>query len=377
MERWENCPGSVAPIPELLAEALAEDDPEYRRAGTAAHAAVAKCLEENLDAWEVTGEVFEGYEISPDIADAVQVYLDECRRFMGGTWGVEEAVERPEIDPDFYGTTDFWALTGGVDGPLTLVIRDYKNGAGVVVEIENNPQVRYYALGVLLGLADKGIEPELVDMGIVQPNVSWHPDGVIRRKVIRASELTEWADFVLKPAMQRARESAELKPGSWCRFCPRKIICPALIGMFKAAATTSIDQIALLDDQALGLEWLQIEAVNSYIKAIKTETMRRLMRGADMPAVKLVHGKADRVWKDDARAVFTEKFGDLVLTDPKFKSPAEMERVSAEAKALVKQYAYSPEGSLTVAPADDKRGAVKVTSEITTIVQAMLDKGQI
>ena len=56
-ERWMNCPGSVALIQALKLEGT--DDPEYRKMGTAAHAAAAHITLNDMDAWEVVGQKFE------------------------------------------------------------------------------------------------------------------------------------------------------------------------------------------------------------------------------------------------------------------------------------------------------------------------------
>ena len=79
-ERYMNCPGSVALIASLPPEA-GEGDPEYRARGTAAHAAAAWCLREGRDAWEASGQAWEGVKLDADDLEAIQVYLDDaCAR---------------------------------------------------------------------------------------------------------------------------------------------------------------------------------------------------------------------------------------------------------------------------------------------------------
>ena len=44
----------------------------------------------------------------------------------------------------------------------------------------------------------------------------------------------------------------------------------------------------------------------------------------------------------------------------KLKSPAQMEKIGATAKALVHEHAYTPQGGYTLTTEDDTRAAVKV-----------------
>jgi hypothetical protein len=60
--------------------------------------------------------------------------------------------------------------------------------------------------------------------------------------------------------------------------------------------------------------------------------------------------------------VFKEKFGEDAFTKPQLRSPAEMEKLGAAAKELVREYAYTPQTGLTVAREDDNRPAVKMES---------------
>src|SRR5208282_2991533 len=131
-ERWMNCPGSVSLLSELkLPES---DEPDYRSLGTAAHELACLCLQGGLDAWEYIGHKIGAHVVDEDMVDAVQIYLDECCSLPEGEIFIEFRVDAPEFDHDFYGTTDFACVSG-----TTLFVRDYKHGAGVAVDVENNP----------------------------------------------------------------------------------------------------------------------------------------------------------------------------------------------------------------------------------------------
>lgn len=348
-ERWMNCPGSVALLKQLKLPET--DEPDYRKEGTAAHEAACKCLRENLDAWELINQEFAGVKITSEMVDAIQVYIDVCRPLMvpGAHVMIEYGISHP-VHKDFYGTVDFAVILADL-----LEVNDYKNGAGVVVEVEWNPQIMYYAYGILKD------HPEVkrVRLRIVQPN-GFHPDGPVRLWEIDAATIREWAEKELLPAMDRAEMDARLDAGPWCRFCPAKLVCPLMTALFGAACQANPKTIANFSDAGLGRNYQYVAAVKSYIKAVEETALARLKTGAVIEGIKLVPKKANRVYKPGAADMFSERFGKEAMTDPELKSPAEMEKLSPGAKELVREFAYTPFSGETVALASDKRPAIVI-----------------
>lgn len=364
-ERWMNCPGSVALLKELkLPES---DEPEYRSMGTSAHALGHHCLTKELDAWECVGEKFEQHIADQDMTDAVQVWLDECRDIVaenpGGTVYNEFGIDAPDFHPSFYGTLDRGYVLG-----TKMWIRDYKHGEGIAVDVEWNPQVMYYAYGLLRH------HPEVteVSLGIVQPR-GFHPDGPVREWPTSADTIRTWAETTLIGAMNRTEIDNDLDAGPWCRFCPAKLVCPLMVSLFGAAMTCDPKQVVALSDESIGRSYKYTAAVKSYLKAMEEETFRRLNTGSMIDGVKLVHKRADRVYKtalseDEiektgvtcVQDLIHKKFGLEAWVEPAVKSPAQLEKLGSAAKAFVREYAYTPESGLTVALSYDKRIAVKV-----------------
>lgn len=360
-ERWMNCPGSITLLKTLtLPES---DEPDYRTLGTAAHEAAAACLSRGCDAWEIMGETFNGHVADKDMADAVQLYLDTVRPHFAQCLPDRQCfIEYPISSPRhelFYGTVDAAVVVAGADhhGQENLVLFDYKHGEGIAVDVEHNPQLMYYAFGFL----EEYTDIDKVMLHIVQPR-AFHPDGPIRIWETTAAEIRKWAEEVLFPAMDRAQIDADLDAGPWCRFCPAKLVCPMLTHLFKAACTANPKTIINLSDDSLGRSYQHKEGVKFYIKALDDEVYRRLNAGGSVPGTKLVPKKANRAYKTDATAVFVKEFADEAMTKPELKSPAEMEKLGTRAKALVKEYAYTPQTGLTVALDSDLRVAVKVQS---------------
>lgn len=380
-ERWSHCPGSVTLLRELKLPET--DDPDYRKEGTAMHAAAEHCLREGLDTWEIVGQVYEDVAIDEPMADAIQVYVDLCRKdiLAAQVSYIEFAVSSP-IHKDFYGTLDFAAIYGisnltrkpfpdpgpkpeGFVQPTQIVVRDLKGGEGIIVEPDDNPQLQYYAFGLI----DK--HPEWdddipVSIEIVQPR-AFHHDGPHRTWPTTVGAIREWVKSFLVPAMARVEIDGTLDAGKWCRFCPAKLVCPQVTGLFKAAATANPKELVGYSLEATALSYQQLQAVKFYIKALEEDVYHRLNKGETMDGVaKLVAKKANRVWNAGAPTLAKERFGDKVFHTPVMLSPAELEKLGPKEKAFVKEFAHQPFTGTTVAAWDDTRvGMVKRTAKET------------
>lgn len=381
-ERWMNCVGSVALIKRFreILTALGipeEDDPDYRREGTAMHEAGEHCLRLGLDTWEIVGQTFNDTVIDQPMADAIQTYLDQCRADMDKAvvFYIEYPVSSP-VHPDFYGSADFVAVLAlknrvamadvGLDPSECLKIKDLKGGEGIVVEPEDNPQMKYYGFGVIDEIERKSaikLRDDLrVELEIVQPR-AFHVDGPIRSWSTTVGEIKAWVHNVLVPAMHATELDDTLEAGPWCRFCPAKLVCPLLTSLFRAACVANPKEVVNYGNESLARSWGYAKAVKFYLKALEDETFRRLNMGNNVGfegIAKLVPKKSNRVWNTDAKDEAKAKFKDDAFTKPELKSPAELEKLSPAAKLFVKEYAHHPDTGLTVAAWDDSKPAVKV-----------------
>ena len=353
-ERWMNCAGSAALLA-MLGEDLS-DEPDYLREGVAGHEGAAVALTNGLDAWELVGMEFNQTPMAPELCDPIQIYLDYCRTLKGERY-IEYAISSP-VHPQFYGTLDY-----GCYG-ATLEVVDLKMGQGIMVEIENNPQLKYYAFGLIDGLERRtgGRIPDemIVGLTIVQPR-GFHSDGPVRRWETTAGEIKTWVHDALVPAMNATAYDDSLNTGEWCRFCPAKLACPMLTALFQAAALANPKHLPDMSDNAIGQNYVLSAAVKHYIKALELEAYNRAMRGRTIPGGKLINKRANRVWKDGAVELAKARFGDDAWNPPEFKSPAEMEKVPA-AKDWVKEFAFTPSTGLTFTLATATGQAVTVTA---------------
>jgi len=209
MSRWAACPGSVA---------LSKDQPNKAGVaaleGTAAHELIGLALERAFSRNIPTRTVLE------NTLKAVLVYADYCEKLKGeaNPYHIEHSFDMHTIHEGLYGTADFVAFD-----PIKRILHvvDYKHGEGLPVEVEDNMQLQYYALGALSTL---GYICQAVSMTIVQPRC-YHPAGPIRSWVVPSLHFIDFEADLVKAAKETKKKNAKLQAGSHCIFCPAKSIC--------------------------------------------------------------------------------------------------------------------------------------------------------
>ena len=365
--RWLACPGSIR-----LSAGMPSTSSVYADEGTAAHELAEKCLSLGHDAADHLGEIIvvngTGYEVTDEMAEAVQVYLNVVRQELaeageGAELKVEQRFDLGWLYPGLYGTND--AMVGQPFG--TLKVFDYKHGAGVAVEAECNPQLLYYGLGAAYG--DAYEEVELV---IVQPR-AYHPDGPVRRYRISIGGLFAWAESVLLPGAKATEDpAAPLVPGEHCRFCPAVAVCPkqhenalAVAKEVFAPVPQSPPAPEALTHEDLRRIMDAADMVESWLSAVRSHVRTLLENGLALPdelGYKLVAGKASRKWKSEEEAT---KLLQALLPDPdeayaprKLLSPAQAEKLlKGPAKKALEEVVEVSRG-VSLAPLSDKREAI-------------------
>jgi hypothetical protein len=319
-------------------------------------------MSEDVAPWTLIGETVEGHVVDADMANAVQVWVTSIEkahpdRNQGNAF-IERGFHCPRIHPYFYGRSDYTYIDTAA---RTLHVWDYKHGAGIVVDVKDNPQCMYYGVGMLDSL-DLWSDIDTVVLHIVQPR-GFHPDGVNRSWSVSVEDLELWLDEVLIPAMLLAEVSRDTSSGEHCRFCPvRAKSCPQILSDFdeleeimeilankggaKELSNTQIGRFLTLFDVA------KIAA-----KAAGETAFSRLQAGKKIPGRKLASARSNRAWKDDAEAAVRKKFKEDAFTEPKLKSPAQIDKLPGGA-ALTARYAFKPDAGLTVVPGTDSRVAV-------------------
>jgi len=364
MHRWAACPGSVR-----LCSTVENRTTEYAAEGTVAHGLAQVALDPGLPPETYLGgkRSADGYEfiVSQEMVDAVNIFVESVNddEIPGGKLFVEHKFDLSHIYAGLYGTAD--AVVWRPDEQL-LIVKDFKYGAGVPVEVKDNPQLRYYALGALI---DLGLPAKRVRMEVVQPRCP-HPDGPIRAEEIDAIDLMDFSTDLIDYAKATEDINAALEPGEHCRFCPAAGICPALHAKAQntAAQVFGADAPYAGDKLADTLHWLPI--LEGWIKSVREFAYTEAEAGRTPPGWKLVAKRANRKWHDaDAaiRALAALGLGEPELYGvPALRSPAQIEETLTARKMKPKERTEALEPLVikessgnTLAVDSDARPAVK------------------
>lgn len=317
MFRWENCPGSVRQ------NAGVPDGPSspYAQEGTVAHDIAALMLLGNPAPSET----------EPEMLEAVSVYVDLVRSDPGTLW-VEQRLDLSSLYPGLFGTAD--AITWDAQS-RRLRVYDYKHGAGVPVEVEDNAQLMYYAVGAARNLAR---DPLIVELIIVQPRC-YHPKGPVRRWSCDAAHLRAFEERLLIAARRTEDPAAPLNPGAWCRWCKSASSCSALERGATALAVREFSPALRYDPQRLADTLEKLPIIEAWVDGVRAFAKAEAERGRCPPGYELVESFSRRSWADVAAARIEFKRAGLSedeMHEPrKLISPAKMEKKLPKDKLLL------------------------------------------
>ena len=374
--RWISCPASIA----LCQKAPRKESSFEGNKGTAAHSLAEMSLRQRKMPRHFVGQHIQVgddlFEVDTEMADYVSEYVYEVlqvasTRHNPGVVDPYRVETRFDLDwigrPGMFGTCD---ASLADTAHRTLHVFDLKYGSGEAVVAENNPQLMYYALGVL---GVEGLDKfDTVRLVIVQPR---HRATGTTDWTISVPDLLNWRDKVLIPAYDEAcGENPRFGPSEKaCKWCAGKPICPAIGSALAEAAGTSLTlptpvtpelvfpEPASLTDEQVSKILTMLPLLKPYFEAVSAYALDKAMQGDVVSGFKLVAGRqGNRVWTDE-KAV-TEAFASLGedLYDKKLKSPAQMEKLLGKGgKQKLDPFVSRSEAKLSLAPVSDKREAVE------------------
>lgn len=378
--RWMQCPGSI----NLARQAPPSKSSIFAAMGTAAHEVVEKCFP-NGDPFEFVGEKMSNHiTICQMDAEAVHQAIEAIKEDIPDleeNWNIrlEQRVHLNEIHEDLFGTADI--VLESKDGKKLKVI-DYKHGQGVKVEVENNTQLKYYALGVILEYCREKMgvfkleqaldEFEEVEVAVAQPRCD-HEDGPYRTWIFDREEMENFTLELGMAVIATEQKDAFLCSGDHCRWCPALALCPQISN--DAAEIAKTDFMAVSDPVNLNLptagalvpaevsKILRFKPILlSWFQAIEDYASHLLHEGEEVPDYKLVKRKANRKWMDEEEALsaLSMLFDADELFTKKIKSPAQVEKLlGSKNKKAIADYVFTPDSGLTVAHESDRRKAVQ------------------
>lgn len=249
------------------------------------------------------------YEKSADAATDVYLdYLKSISLSCGETppfVALESRVYYSRYAPDGYGRADCIMIY-----PPVLRVADYKNGTGIPVEAEENPQMMLYALGALETYAPiYGDSIDTIQMTIIQPNAGGVKEWSISRK-----DLEYWGAHTVRPAAELAYagkgdfvpSTPNDGPEDRCHFCRAKATCTARSEMYLGLETYEKKKPPLLTDAEVGGILERAAGQAAWASGLKDYALKTILNGGAIPGFKAVEGRSTREWDGGTDAAFNK-----------------------------------------------------------------------
>lgn len=384
---------------------------KYADEGSVAHELAAMCLRENKDAAAYIGRVIEcedyphselapssahrwmlclgspvlegreafvprkfSLEVTDEMAEDVQTYLDNVRAYADGhTMLIEHHVDLSHVLGDGQGGTgDVFIITDD-----ELQAHDLKFGRGVDVSAHKNKQLLMYGTGAL-PLAEMLTNVKRFRGVIHQPRITAKPkEWDCSIDELRAfAKLAEAAVKGVRYAKTQPIEKIEkfLVTGDHCTFCRGAARCPKILGDVTQAAFGR--RVATADDfedltatvevprgaALLGALYPMLDLIETFASAVRASAESELLAGVAIPGLKLVQGKrGNRKWTSDAEAEAAMKKMKLRQDEMysfKLISPPAAEKVLKENPrrwGTLQKLITQADGKPHVAPESDSR----------------------
>lgn len=351
-ERWLNCPPSAR-----LCEAYEDKGSDYTAEGTDAHTlcefrlkqALGMPTEDPIENLSWYNEEME--ECAAGYADYVVELLETAKLTCSDpVVMIEQRVNFSRWVPDGFGTADCIVIADGV-----MNICDYKHGKGVEVSAAANPQMMLYALGAL-EIFDGIYDIDTVRMTIFQPrkaNVSVYE--------MEKADLLEWADTDLTQKAKLAYEGqGDFRCGEWCRFCKAKAECRERAAANLELARYDFQTPALLDDEEIAVILGKVDALTAWASDVKEYALQRAISGKEWTGWKLVEGRSNRKYTNDAVVAATVENAGFDPYERKVLGVTAMQKMLGKSRfeELLAPYIEKPQGKPTLVPESDKRPAM-------------------
>ena len=267
---------------------------------------------------------------------------------------IEQRLDFSCYVPDGFGTGDCVIIS---DDRLHIV--DFKYGMGVLVDAEDNPQMKLYALGAL-EIYDSLYDIKEISMTIFQPrreNVStW---------TVPVEELKAWAEEELKPKAAKAYQGeGEYMPGPWCTFCRASTRCRARADENLKLAQMEIKMPPLLTDSEIEEVLTILPDLTKWANEITAyATDAAVNHGKEWHGFKVVEGRSVRKYKDEnavAEKAVISGYKDIYRKS--LIPMTEMQKLMGKTKfeEILGNLIYKPPGKPTLVPNSDKRPAMNV-----------------
>ena len=365
--RWLNCTPSAR-----LELEFENTGSEAAREGTAAHALCEHKLKRALHMR--SRRPVSDYD-SDEMEECTDAYVDfVMEQYEAAKQVCEDPVilieQRLDFScyvPDGFGTGDCLIIS---DDRLHII--DFKYGMGVLVEAEDNPQMKLYALGAL-AVYDALYDIREVSMTIFQPrreNVStW---------TVSVEDLKAWAENELKPRAKMAYDGeGEYFPGEWCTFCRAAVRCRTRAEEKLKLAQTEFRMPPLLTDAEIEDILAVLPDLTKWANEITAYALdAALNHGKEWNGFKVVEGRSVRKYRDEAAvAEAAKEAGYKDIYRQSLIPLTEMQRLMGKDRfeEILGGLITKAPGKPTLVPKSDRRPAMNVSNAINEFYEIKED----
>lgn len=351
-DRWLTCTGSVK-----AESSLSNTTSSFAIEGTTAHALAEICLIECCSPLDFIGKDVEGFPVDDEMADHVDAYVAYVKSFTGTSF-YEQRVDFSEWIPDGFGTSDAIVID---EKSMTCHVIDLKYGKGVPVFAENNSQGMLYALGTLSQFGYIYDFDKIV-IHIYQPRIKNYSQWEIT-----THDLLKWAEWAKQRAEEALSDNAPRTPSDkGCAWCKAKATCKALadhnlnVIMRDFDSLDALAPVDYLSDKETRLILDNSKLIKSWLDAVESHVMAKLLSGDSFDGYKLVEGRSLRRWTDEAQAqeLLLSKLTKEQVFTSKLITPAQAEKLLKKDKTLLEAVITKPEGAPTLVKTEDKRNCL-------------------
>ena len=259
---------------------------------------------------------------------------------------VEQLLEM-DYAPDTHGTADAIIIAGD-----TLTIVDNKTGFIPVKVFEGdelNSQLGIYGLYAYKLFA--GIYPiKKVRLVIYQERIHNIDD-----QTIDVEDLLEWEVSVLRPAAKEAQNpNAKPESGSWCKYCPGRIVCRKRNE--DALAVDIEKKPELMTDEEIEAVLPRLDFIMDYCKSIQDYALKKAIEGKKWKGFMLSESTTKRKIYDEQTVIRILKEAGYDPEVPKLKSLTDLQKMVGKNRfnELIGPYLIKPKGQPILVPDEEK-----------------------
>ncbi len=370
--RWMNCTASAR-----YEDNFPDNSSPYAEEGTLAHELGEIIVKQHLN--QITSEDFQQ---KLNEIEKSKYFCEEMFNYMMGYGNyiakrledtlqinptafaeVEIRLDFSKWVPEGFGTGDCMIITD-----KTIEIIDLKYGKGYKVDAKNNPQMRLYALGVLSRYS-LIYQFESVKTVVYQPRTSSEPSF----EEISVVELLRWAENEVVPKAKEAFEGNGVfcPSESSCKFCRAKQVCGGRTEKNQEVLIKYYDpeKITELTLDTVGFILTQGADIKKWLSDLESLVIKSLSSGTPVDGWKLVEGRSNRTYKNQAEAKMKlleagipedDFIEESMISISKLEKKLGKEKVGELLEGLITK----PKGKPSLVPDSDRRKAINTEVEI-------------